>query len=105
MEKDSKQKLTPRKKFFRRPKLQAKTTKQTVTDHQPNSITARYLAKQLQLHAEVAKSFMKNISHFIELMKKAELVEPFLSFVVMSLFINVQLVETLEIIKKKYKPP
>ncbi|KAF2890759.1 hypothetical protein ILUMI_15414 [Ignelater luminosus] len=53
------------------------------------------------------QSYVKNASHFIELLKK-ETVQPdhlLVSFDVVSLFTNVLVAETLEIIRRKYKPP
>ncbi|XP_072392054.1 uncharacterized protein [Diabrotica undecimpunctata] len=68
---------------------------------------ARFLAEKLQPYAEEADSYVKNAGHFIERIKDVTLGPGHLlvSFDVVSLFTNVPINESLEIISRKYPVP
>ena len=71
----------------------------------PTQALARYLVTQLQPYVEQAKSYVRNSSHFIELIKKQQLDKDdmMVSFDVVSLFPQVPVGEALTIIQTKYK--
>ncbi|GJQ69878.1 hypothetical protein Trydic_g22423 [Trypoxylus dichotomus] len=67
---------------------------------------AKYVAKQLAQYSGNTKSFVKNSEHFIEIPQQHEITKEDLlvSFDVESLFTNVPVEETLEIIKQQLIP-
>src|SRR5699024_10003933 len=72
----------------------------------PTYNLAKYLAKHLQTHVGHTDSFVKNSTHFVELISDVRL-DPgdiLVSFDVVSLFTNVPVEDAVEIIKQNLIP-
>ncbi|XP_072398131.1 uncharacterized protein [Diabrotica undecimpunctata] len=116
IKKQDQPKLIPREKSSRCPKLYGLPKVHKVgmplrpivsSIGSPTQPLAKFLANQLQPYAEEADSYVKNAGHFIERIKDVTL-DPghlLVSFDVVSLFTNVPVEESLEIIGKKYPIP
>ncbi|XP_072384341.1 uncharacterized protein [Diabrotica undecimpunctata] len=116
IKKEDQPKLIPREKSSRCPKLYGLPKVHKVgmplrpivsSIGSPTQPLAKFLANQLQPYAEEADSYVKNAGHFIERIKDVTL-DPghlLVSFDVVSLFTNVPVEESLEIIGKKYPIP
>ncbi|KAK4885351.1 hypothetical protein RN001_001622 [Aquatica leii] len=100
LSKEDQQKVIPREKSSKCPKLYG-----LPKIHKEGAPLRPIVTKQLQPYAEEAESYVKNASHFIERIKDITL-EPghmLVSFDVVSLFTNVPVDETIEIIREKHQ--
>ncbi|GJQ81844.1 hypothetical protein Trydic_g9871 [Trypoxylus dichotomus] len=73
----------------------------------PTQMLAKYLATTFQPFVELTPSYVKNSRHFVDLIKdlRLEMNDMLVSFDVTSLFTQVPIEETLDVIRKKHKPP